>query len=77
MKDKIEEEKADYLVAYFDREAFEYPFDNFMEDNSPNQEAWSFQKVKIALLEKALLWNRPTLNPRVGRASNLSVGSRR
>ena len=77
MKDKTEEEKADYLVAYFDREAFEYSLDNVVEDNITNQEAGSFQKAKIALMEKLLLWNQPTLDPRLGRASNPSEGSRR
>ena len=52
MKTITEEEKADSLVAYLDGEAFEYYFDNFTEDNSPNEEARSFQKAKAALLEK-------------------------
>ena len=51
MKNKIEEEKADSLVAYLDREAFEYYFDNFAEDSALNEVAISFQKVKAALLE--------------------------
>ena len=33
-------------------EDFEYYFDNFTEDNTHNEEARSFQKVKAALLEK-------------------------
>ena len=52
MKTKTEEEKADSLVVYLDGEAFEYYFDNFTEDNAPNVEARSFQKVKTALMEK-------------------------
>ena len=52
MKNKTEEKKADSLVAYLDGEAFEYYFDNFTEDNPPNEEARSFQKRKTALLEK-------------------------
>ena len=52
MKNKTEEEKSDSLVAYLDGEAFEYYFNNFTEDNSLNEEARSFQKVKSALLEK-------------------------
>ena len=35
MKNKSEEEKAYTLVAYLDREAFEYYFDNFLESNAP------------------------------------------
>ena len=52
MKNKTEEEKADILVAYLDGVAFEHYFDNFTEENAPNEEARSFQKVKEALLEK-------------------------
>ena len=52
MKNETEEEKAYSLVAYLDGEPFEYYFDNFTEDNAPNDEARSFQKVKAALLEK-------------------------
>ena len=51
MKTETGEEKADNLVAYSDGEAFEYYFDNFTEDNAPNEEAGSSQKVKEALLE--------------------------
>ena len=49
MKTKAEEEKADSLVPYLDVEDFEYYFDNLTEDNAPNKEARSFQKVKAAL----------------------------
>ena len=52
MKNKTEEQKADSLVAYLDGETFECYFNNFTEDNPPNEEARSFQKVKAALLEK-------------------------
>ena len=52
MKNRTEDEKADSLVAYLDGEAYEYYFDSFKKDNAPNEEARSFQKVKIALLEK-------------------------
>ena len=45
MKTKTEEEKAYSLVAYLDGEAFEYYIHNFTEDNAPNEEARSFQKV--------------------------------
>ena len=34
MKNKIEEERADSLVACLDVKAFEYYFDNFTEDNA-------------------------------------------
>ena len=52
MKTKTDEEKADSLVAYLDREAFECYFDNFKKDNAPNGEARSFKKVKVPLLGK-------------------------
>ena len=52
MENKTEEEKVDSLVGYLDGEAFEYYFENFKEDNAPNEEARSFQKVKSPLLEK-------------------------
>ena len=39
-------------MAYLDGDVFQYYFDNFTEDNSPNDQARSFQKVKTALLEK-------------------------
>ena len=52
MNTEPEEEKADKLVAYLDVEAFENYFGNFAEDIAPNTETRSFQKVKLALLEK-------------------------
>ena len=39
-------------MAYLDGKEFEYYFDNFTDDNAPNGEARSFQKVNAALLEK-------------------------
>ena len=39
MNDKTEEEKTDSQVAYLDGEAFEYYFDNFIEDNVPSEDA--------------------------------------
>ena len=42
MKNKIEEEEADSLIAYLDGEAFEYYFGNFTEHNAPNEKERSF-----------------------------------
>ena len=57
MKAKFEEENSNNLVAYLNGEKFEYYFDNFTEDNDPNEEVRSFQKVKEELLKKFLTQN--------------------
>lgn len=41
MNNRIEEEKADTLVAYLDEEAFQYYFENFTKDNYPTEETSS------------------------------------
>ena len=42
VKTNTKEEKSNNLVAYLDGEVFEYYFDNFTEDNVPNEEANHF-----------------------------------
>lgn len=52
MKTNTEEWKADNLVAYLEKEAFESYFDNLLVDSAHCEEPRSFQKVNTALL-----WN--------------------
>ena len=47
---KDQKEKVDNLVAYLDRESFEYYFDNFVEDKVPIEETKLFHRIKAALL---------------------------
>ncbi len=54
MKGKMDEEKADRLVAHLNAEAFEYYFDNFTDENAPTEETKSFRKVEADLLENSL-----------------------
>ena len=49
MKKNAEDKKADSLVAYLEGEAFECYFQNFTEDNAPNEDSRSFQIMKAAL----------------------------
>ena len=45
-KTKTEIEKAHNVKTYLDGEVLKYYFDNFTEDNAPNEEARSLQELK-------------------------------